>query len=62
MNDELGNGDDDPENKMYDVIISKVLSNPKIDKRTLLQKFISRMEMESNIQKGSLSSELSQIK
>ena len=36
MNDELGNGDDDPENKMYDVIISKVLSNPKIDKRTLL--------------------------
>lgn len=29
------------ESNMYDLIISRVLSNPKIDKRTLLQKFIS---------------------
>lgn len=46
---------------MYDLIISKVLGNPKIDKRTLLQKFISKIEMESNMN-GGLASELSQIK
>ena len=46
---------------MYDMIISKVLGNPKIDKRTLLQKFISKIEMESNMN-GGLASELSQIK
>lgn len=28
--------DEEGENKMYDMIISKVLSNPRIDKRTLL--------------------------
>ena len=57
-------GEDDSENKMYDMIIQRVLSNPKIDKRTLLQKFISKIEMESNIHKGAggLSSELAQIK
>ena len=53
--------EEENENKMYDVIIQKVLSNPKIDKRTLLQKFISKIEMESNMQ-GGLASELSQIK
>ena len=47
---------------MYDRIISKVLSNPRIDKRTLLQKFISKIEMESNMMNGGLASELSQIK
>ncbi len=46
---------------MYDVIISKVLSNPRIDKRTLLQKFISKIELESNLNEN-LSSELSAIK
>ncbi len=46
---------------MYDLIISKVMSNPRIDKRTLLRKFISKIEMESNNNTG-LSSELSQIK
>ncbi len=46
---------------MYDLIISKVMSNPRIDKRTLLRKFISKIEMESNNISG-LSSELSQIK
>ena len=38
-----------------------MLGNPRIDKRTLLQKFISKIEMESNMNAG-LSSELSQIK
>ena len=46
---------------MYDVIISKVLSNPRIDKKTLLRKFISKIELESNLG-GGLSDELSQIK
>ena len=43
------------------MIIAKVLSNPRIDKKTLLKKFISKIEMESNIG-GGLSDELSQIK
>ena len=56
-------GDEEQENKLYDMIISKVLSNPRIDKKTLLQKFICKLEMESNIQKGAgLSDELAQIK
>ena len=38
-----------------------MLSNPRIDKRTLLQKFISKIELESNLNEN-LSSELSQIK
>ena len=46
---------------MYDILISKVLSNPRIDKKTLLQKFISKIEMESNMNNG-MSSELSQLK
>lgn len=54
-------GDDESEAKMYDMIISKVLGNPRIDKRTLLQKFISKIEMESNMNTG-LSTELSHIK
>ena len=53
--------DDEGEAKMYDMIISKVLGNPRIDKRTLLQKFISKIEMESNVNTG-LSTELSHIK
>jgi len=36
MGEELGSADDELDSNMYDVIISKVLSNPKIDKRTLL--------------------------
>ena len=51
--------DEEGEAKMYDMIISKVLSNPRIDKRTLLQKFISKIEMESNMMNGGLASELS---
>ena len=54
--------DEDNDNKMYDKIISKVLSNPRIDKRTLLKKFISKIEMESNMMNGGLASELSLIK
>ena len=57
----MGSRDEESESKMYDLIISKVMSNPRIDKRTLLRKFISKIEMESNNNTG-LSSELSQIK
>lgn len=49
------------ESNMYDLIISRVLNNPKIDKRTLLQKFISKIEMESNMNAG-ISSEINAIK
>ena len=56
------NADEEDENKMYDILISKVLSNPRIDKRTLLQKFISKIELESNMNNIGLASELSQIK
>ena len=38
-----------------------MLNDPQIDKRILLQKFISKIEMESNMKSG-LASELSQIK
>ena len=55
---EIGSRDEESDNKMYDLIISKVMSNPRIDKRTLLKKFISKIEMESNNNAG-LSSELS---
>ena len=55
------NYDEEGENKLYDMIIAKVLSNPRIDKKTILKKFISKIEMESNIG-GGLSDELSQIK
>lgn len=58
---DLPQADDESEAKMYDMIISKVLANPRIDKRTLLQKFISKIEMESNMNTG-LSTELSHIK
>ena len=44
------------------MIISRVLNNPKIDKRTLLQKFISRIEMESDLNNAGINSEISTIK
>ena len=46
---------------MYDIIVSKLINNPKIDKRTLIQRFITKIEMESN-NSGQLASELNQIK
>ena len=55
---DLGAADEETENKLYDQIISKVLNNPRIDKKTLLQRFISKIELESNVNAG-LSEELS---
>ena len=52
---------EESESKMYDMIISKLINNPKIDKRTLIQRFITKIEMESN-NSGQLASELNQIK
>ena len=52
---------DEPENKLYDAIISKIIDDPRIDKKTLIKKFIAKLEMESNIS-GQMMSELSQIK
>ena len=53
--------EEDAENKMYDNIITKIIDNPKIDKKTLIQRFIAKLEMESNMS-GKMASELSQIK
>lgn len=39
---------EESESKMYDVIISKLINNPRIDKRALIQRFITKIEMESN--------------
>ena len=52
---------EESESKMYDIIVSKLINNPKIDKRTLIQRFITKIEMESN-NSGQLASELNQIK
>ena len=49
------------DNKVYDDIVSKIIEDPRIDKKTLIQKFIAKMEMESNIS-VQMTSELSQIK
>ena len=47
---------------MYDAIIQKLIGNPRIDKKTLIQRFIAKIELESNISGNMMSSELSQIK
>ena len=52
---------EESESKMYDVIVSKLINNPRIDKRTLIQRFITKIEMESN-NSGQLANDLNQIK
>jgi len=53
--------DDTGDSMMYDKIIQKIIDNPKIDKRTLMQRFIVKIEMESN-NAGGIADELNQIK
>jgi hypothetical protein len=53
--------DDTADSKLYDKIIQKIINNPKIDKRTLMQRFIAKIEMESN-NVGSMADELNSIK
>ena len=38
---------DSPDTQVYDAIISKLLENPRIDKKALLHRFISKMETDS---------------
>lgn len=40
--------EDTGDSHLYDKIIQKIIDNPKIDKRTLMQRFIAKIEMESN--------------
>lgn len=40
--------EDTVDSQLYDKIIQKIIDNPKIDKRTLMQRFIVKIEMESN--------------
>ena len=49
--------EDTADSKLYDNIIQKIIDNPKIDKRTLMQRFIAKIEMESN-NAGSMANEL----
>ena len=53
--------EDTADSQLYDKIIQKIIDNPKIDKRTLMQRFIVKIEMESN-NAGGIAEELSQIK
>jgi hypothetical protein len=53
--------EDTVDSHMYDKIIQKIIDNPKIDKRTLMQRFIAKIEMESN-NVGGIAEELNQIK
>jgi predicted metal-dependent peptidase len=39
---------DENDPQIYDHIISKLLDNPRIDKKALLERFISKIEMDSN--------------
>ena len=52
---------DDTDSQLYDRIVQKLIDNPKINKKTLMQRFISRIEMESN-NAGAMNDELNQIK
>lgn len=53
--------EDTVDSKLYDKIIQKIIDNPKIDKRTLMQRFIAKIEMESN-NVGTMADELNSIK
>lgn len=53
--------EDTGDSQLYDKIIQKIIDNPKIDKRTLMQRFIVKIEMESN-NAGGIADELNQIK
>lgn len=56
---ESADGDETGDSLIYDKIIQKIIENPKIDKKTLIQRFISRIELEQNI---AATDELDQIK
>ena len=60
MRDHLSAEDTD-NSQLYDKIIQKIIDNPKIDKRTLMKRFIAKIEMESN-NAGGFVGELSEVK
>ena len=35
--------------QVYDQIVDKLIDNPRIDKRTLFQKMIAKLELEQNL-------------
>jgi predicted metal-dependent peptidase len=42
--------DQETDTQLYDHIISKLIDNPRIDKKALLERFISKIEMDTNSQ------------
>lgn len=54
----------DPENdtQLYDHIISKLIDNPRIDKKALLERFISKIEMETNSQHQRQNEQMANLK
>ena len=55
-------GDESPDTKIYDAIISKLLENPRIDKKTLLHRFISKIESDSKDEADRMSEEMASLK
>ena len=53
---------DSPDNKLYDHIISRLIDNPRIDKKALLERFISKIELDTNSQHQRLSDEMHNLK
>ena len=53
---------DSPDAKLYDNIISKLLEDPRIDKKTLLHRFISKMEVDSKDEAVRMSEEIANLK
>ena len=53
---------DQLDTKLYDNIISKLLEDPRIDKKTLLHRFISKMEVDSKDEANRMNDEIASLK
>jgi predicted metal-dependent peptidase len=53
---------DQLDTKLYDNIISKLLEDPRIDKKTLLHRFISKMEVDSKDEANRMNEEIASLK
>jgi hypothetical protein len=53
---------ENPDSHVYDHIISKLLDNPKIDKKALLDRFIQKIELEADSVHQSSKDEISKLR
>ena len=51
-----------PDTQVYDHIIAKLLENPKIDKKALLDRFIYKIELESDSHHQNSKVEIAKLK